>query len=137
MFERLIPDNHMACDSYEDACKVAEILMKNGNVVMISREEQLYILNWEWTWNVGANRNEVVFMERGNFELQLDELLEDVRKEVGEDAKREFRVDDETFSYREDENEDEGYYTLTDKGRIASESWALKSDWDDPVQMGS
>lgn len=50
----------------EDAFKVADMLVQNGYVVMVSIEEDLVILNCVNT--LYADRNEVVFMERDKFE---------------------------------------------------------------------
>ncbi len=56
----------IAVNDYYDATTIAEILMNNGYVIMMSREEQLYILNV--IWSAGCDRNDVVFMDRGEFE---------------------------------------------------------------------
>ena len=61
--EKYLTDDEIACHSFEDAQKIAEVLLKNDYVVMISREEKLYIVNYIWTQNY-ANRNEVCFLSR-------------------------------------------------------------------------
>lgn len=67
----LIPNNELTFDQYDDAIIVARILLKNGYVVMLSMEEELYVLNSIWTDN--CDRNGVVFMSRGEFEEVDDE----------------------------------------------------------------
>jgi hypothetical protein len=62
----------IAVNDYCDATIIAEILMNNGYVVMMSREEDLYILNV--IWSAGCNRNDVVFMDRGEFEEKYIEV---------------------------------------------------------------
>ena len=57
----------IAVHSYEDAQVLAELLLKNDYIVMLSREEDLYIVNYIWSPN-NANRNDVVFMTQENFE---------------------------------------------------------------------
>ena len=64
----LIPNGEIAVNSFEDAAKIAEILLKNGNVVMISKEEDLYVINFMWSQR-DSDRNDVVFMDRGDFEM--------------------------------------------------------------------
>lgn len=59
----------IAVNDYHDATVIAEILMNNNYVVMMSREEQLYIINAIWSGN--CNRNDVVFMDRGEFEENM------------------------------------------------------------------
>lgn len=56
----------IAVNDYYDATTVVEILMSNGYVVMLSREEQLYIINA--VYSDGSDRNSVVFMDAGEFE---------------------------------------------------------------------
>lgn len=62
----------IAVNDYHDATTIAEILMNNNYVVMMSREEQLYIINA--IWSAGCNRNDVVFMDRGEFEEKYMEV---------------------------------------------------------------
>lgn len=65
----------IAVNDYYDATTIAEILMNNDYVVMMSREEDLYILNV--IWSAGCNRNDVVFMDRGEFEEKYVEVSKD------------------------------------------------------------
>ena len=51
--------NELAFDTFEDAMTVAKILIKNDYIVMLSKEESLIILNYEWSPH--GNRNYVVF----------------------------------------------------------------------------
>lgn len=57
----------IAVHSYEDAQALAGLLLKNDYIVMISKEENLYIVNYIWSPN-NANRNDVVFMTQEDFE---------------------------------------------------------------------
>lgn len=47
-------------EKYEDACVVADKLMSNGYVVMMSREELFYVISYIWVDDY-ANRNKVIF----------------------------------------------------------------------------
>ena len=65
-----ITDNEIAVKTFIDAQKLAQILLENGYVVMISTEEQLYIINYVWSPS-GANRNDVVFQNREVIEEEI------------------------------------------------------------------
>lgn len=54
----------------EDALVVSELLVKEGYVVMLSREEQFTILNYLRTFP-DSDRNSVVFMNRDEFEEEF------------------------------------------------------------------
>ena len=51
--------NELTFEEFDDAVTVAKILMKNGYVVMLSMEEELYVLNFIWSEH--CDRNEVIF----------------------------------------------------------------------------
>ena len=65
-----ITDNEIAVKTFVDAQKLAQILLDNGYVVMISTEEQLYIVNYVWSPN-SADRNDVVFQDREIIEEEI------------------------------------------------------------------
>lgn len=62
--------NELAFASYENCFQIAKILVEENQVVMISREENLWILNYEYSHN--SNRNDVVFMSQEEFYEQLE-----------------------------------------------------------------
>ena len=62
-----ITKNEIALHSFEDAVAIVKVLLDNGYVAMISREEQLYIVNYVWSQR-GADRNDVAFMDRDELE---------------------------------------------------------------------
>lgn len=66
---KYITNNEIAIHNYEDASLIASTLLSNGYVVMISREENLYIVNYVWSPNE-ADRNDVCFVSR--------EVIEDI-----------------------------------------------------------
>jgi len=59
-------ENQIAFGIVEDALAVAKILIRQNYVVLLSREENLTIVNYLFASD--ANRNEVVFMRRDEFE---------------------------------------------------------------------
>lgn len=64
---KYITDNEIVCKSYSDALSLAEILLNNGYVVLISKEENLFVVNYEWS-SRDADRNDVIFLNREKFE---------------------------------------------------------------------
>ncbi len=63
-----ISENEIAIkkDDFIAAQDIVSGLLRNDYVVMLSREENLIIINYEWAPN--ANRNGVVFRKRTKFE---------------------------------------------------------------------
>ena len=66
---KYLTDNEIAVKSFANAETLAELLLDEGYVVMISREEKLYIVNYLWTPH--ADRNEVCFMDRSEMEEMI------------------------------------------------------------------
>ena len=56
----------IALDTYEDAVAIAEILLRNNYVVMLSREEAMFIVNAVFA--VYGDRSDAVFMSREYFD---------------------------------------------------------------------
>ena len=73
--------NH--CRGFE----VAKTLLDEGYVVMLSYEEDLLVLNWEWSEH-DADRNDVVLMRRDEFEETLDNQYEDIMNDVAKDLSK-------------------------------------------------
>lgn len=59
-------ENQLAFKNEKSALEVARMLIQENYVVMLSREEELVILNFEWVPN--ADRNGIVFISRETFE---------------------------------------------------------------------
>lgn len=68
-------DFSVTVSGYEDACELSLILLKNDYVTMISREESLYIVSAIWSQG-RADRNDVVFMDKYEFEEKYVEVAE-------------------------------------------------------------
>lgn len=66
-----LENDGIAVHSYEEACALAKILLDNGNAVMITEEEELYIVNYVWCDSGYPNRNDVIFRNRGSVEVEL------------------------------------------------------------------
>ena len=74
---KLLPEE-IALDKYEDVAKILPILVNNGYATMVTREEDLWIVSYiyaEDTYCEQANRNNVVLMDRGIFELDYEERV--------------------------------------------------------------
>jgi len=63
--------------NHENGFKVAKMLLDEGNVVLLSYEEELLVLNWEWCESGYADRNEVVLMPKWEFEEKYCEIVDD------------------------------------------------------------
>ena len=73
---RLVPEREIAVHDFDDAVQIAKILIKNGNVVMLSTEEDLTIINFIWSQN-DSDRNDVVLMHRDDFEIYYREVCDE------------------------------------------------------------
>lgn len=63
--------NEIAFRNHDNGLKVAKTLLDEDYVVLLSYEEELLIVNYEWSEN-GADRNDIVFMRRDEYEEELD-----------------------------------------------------------------
>ena len=70
-----LTDNEIAMHSMEDALELVKLLVNNGYVTAVSVEERLIILNYVWTPRF-ADRNEIVFQNREDFDEILDDSYE-------------------------------------------------------------
>ena len=68
--------NEIAFKSCDNCMQVARILVEENQVVMISKEENLWILNFEYSHN--SNRNDVVFMSQEEFYEQYEEQNDEI-----------------------------------------------------------
>jgi len=86
---KYLPQNEIAVDNFEDAVTIAKILLANRNVVCLSEEEQLYIVNWEFSWN--SDRNDIIFRSREDWEyeeMQEQKALEEEELEWERERER-------------------------------------------------
>ena len=74
--------NEIAIRNQEDAMKIASILMNEEYVVMLSKEEDLTIINFEYAPH--SDRNHVVFMARDEYEEEWDEFREQIIKDLSD-----------------------------------------------------
>lgn len=74
---KYITDNEIAITDKETALKIAELLLSEEYCVMMSREEDLYIINYEWSHY--SDRNEMIFISREKFENEFSESDEDIK----------------------------------------------------------
>ena len=72
--------------NHDNGFKVAKMLLDEGNVVMLSYEEEFLVLNWEWCESGYADRNEVAFRAKWEDEERDEEiirgLLDDIRNNI-------------------------------------------------------
>lgn len=69
--EKFLENDELSVNDYEDACALSKILLDNGNAVMITEEEELFIVNWVWCDSGFPDRNDVVFRNRAELEIEL------------------------------------------------------------------
>lgn len=62
--------------SFSTATTFVDLLLDEGYVILLSREEDLYIVDYIWSER-GADRNDVVFMDRCDFEMDFYETEEE------------------------------------------------------------
>lgn len=67
--------NEIAVSDKEAAMKIANILVDEEYCVMLSREEDLYIIDFEYS--EFSDRNNVVFMNREDFEQKFEEIVKE------------------------------------------------------------
>lgn len=67
--------NEITFENHEAAFEVARKLLDEDYVVMLSKEEQLVVINYEWSPT--SNRNDVVFMQRDEFDDKYVEVEDD------------------------------------------------------------
>lgn len=79
--------NELVFKNHDNGFKVAKMLLDEGDVVMLSYEEELLILNWEWSEH-GADRNDVVLMRRDEYDELEDKLCDDIFTDLRKDIKR-------------------------------------------------
>lgn len=72
-YVKRIEDAEIAFKNHTNALETAKALLNEGYVVLLSKEEELMILNYSWSPN-HANRNDVIFRNREDFE---DEYFEE------------------------------------------------------------
>lgn len=64
--------NELAFNSEKDALEVAAILMRNDYCVLLSKEDDLTVLNYEYSQY--SDRNDVVFMSAEEFDSKYYEM---------------------------------------------------------------
>ena len=74
---KYITNNEITVRSMADVETITDILLENHYVVMVSREDNLYIINYIWSDREEANRNSVTFISREDMEEMLYNPTED------------------------------------------------------------
>lgn len=71
--------NDLAFTTFEEATQVAKILLNNNYVCMLSLEEDLVILSYEW--EKFCNRNGIIFRNFEDWEYEQERECEKCRKD--------------------------------------------------------
>lgn len=72
MVKEYLPQKCLVFDSYEAAADAQKILLDNNYCVLITREENLFCLNWIWSEN--SDRRDVLFMNREDYDWEWDKF---------------------------------------------------------------
>lgn len=83
-----IPKTEITIDSYEDAVELARILLDNGYAVLLTREDDLTIINYIWAEGYGcneANRNNVVFCSIEDMHEYEEAIIKESRDDRSSD----------------------------------------------------
>ena len=78
--------NELTFKNHNKGFAVAKALLDEDYVVLLSYEEELLILNYEYSFH-GADRNDVIFMQRDEFEEENDVYLSDILDDIAGDIK--------------------------------------------------
>lgn len=65
---RYLSRNEIAIENLDDALEIIKRMVLNDNVCVLSREEDIYIINYEWVQF--GDRNGIVFRNRDEFEME-------------------------------------------------------------------
>lgn len=68
-------ENEIAVHDKEVALKIIDLLVDQAYVVMLSREENLYIINY--LYSQYSDRNDVVFMDREEFDTNYYQITDE------------------------------------------------------------
>jgi len=79
--------NEIAFKNHSRGLGVTKALLDEGNVVLLSYEEEFLILNWEFSEH-GSDRNDIVFMRRDEYEELEDRLCDAIFTDLRNDIKR-------------------------------------------------
>ena len=77
---KYLTNNELSVNTFEEAMAIQKILVNNDYAVMITKEENLYIVNYVWS-NL-SDRNDVVFRNRSDFIYEEDEEIKKLRQEI-------------------------------------------------------
>ena len=69
--------NELAFKDHYNGMSVAEMLLDEDYVVLLSYEDDLLIVNYEWSEH-NADRNDVVFMSRYEYDTELETIYKEM-----------------------------------------------------------
>ena len=85
--------NQLVFKNHDRGFEVAKALLDEGNVVLLSYEEEFLIINWEWCESGYADRNEVVFRAKWEDEERDEEIMRGLLDDIRNDIKSGFYKD--------------------------------------------
>lgn len=76
--------NELTFYDHNRGLEVAKALLAEHYVVMLSLEEELLVVNYEWSHN--SDRNDMVFMSRDEYEDEWDTFRDNVYDSIREET---------------------------------------------------
>ena len=71
----LLTNNEIVCTDYYSATSIQKLLLEQDYVVMLSKEDELWIINY--IWGDCGGRNDVVFISRQDYYIWENEKSND------------------------------------------------------------
>lgn len=83
--------HEIAFDNHENGMAVARMLLEEHYVVMLSYEENLLIVNYEYS--TYSDRNDIVFMRKDEYEELEDKICDDMLNDIAADIKAGYDIE--------------------------------------------
>jgi hypothetical protein len=68
---KYLTEREISVKTLEEVMAIQKVLLDNDYVVMVSKEEQYYIINYVWSYL--SDRNDIVFRNRSDFLYEMSE----------------------------------------------------------------
>ena len=75
--------NEIAIKDRWNALSIADMLLEENYIVMLSKEEEFTIINFEFA--PGGDRNEITFMRSDEYEEEWDNFHEEIMDDITKD----------------------------------------------------
>lgn len=83
--------NELTFKDHENGMAVARMLLEEHYVVMLSFEEELLVVNYEWSHC--SDRNDIVFMRKDEYEELEDKICNDMLNDIATNIKSGYTIE--------------------------------------------